>query len=179
MIEAAIVTPIFLMLVFGIIEVGLALNDKLAVAHAARAGSRVASASGNDVYADYGILKAIDREISALDRDQIEYIVVYRASRLGEPPTPGCRSGLSSTGVCNVYRVSDLYREKDDFGCKTTSPDLPWCPNSRNVELTRTSGPDYVGVWIKAEHPWVTKMFGSSITLTETSVIRLEPRGRA
>lgn len=175
MIEAAIVTPIFFALVFAIVELGFAMNDNLAVAHATRAGSRVASASGNDLFTDYAILRSIDRESAALDHTQIKRIVVYKATGPGAGPTPGCKGGIPSLGECNVYTAADLTKPKTDFGCDVNQDlDEFWCPNTRDVILK--GGTDYVGVWMKVEHPYVTKMFGSSVTFTDSSVIRLEPR---
>lgn len=176
--EAAFVTPIFFMLVLGIMELGLCLNDYLAVSNAVRGGARVASASGNDVYADYGILKAIEKEASALDDRNIQLIVVYKPATFGEAPTATCQAGTGVAGVCNVYRATDFARPKSDFGCLGTQDlDRFWCPSSRKITLSGT-GSDYVGVWFKAQHPWLTKMFGSTKTLTDSSVIRLEPRAK-
>lgn len=176
--EAAFITPVFFTLVLGIMEIGLAMNDYLAVASSTRAGARVASASGNDVYADWGILNAIERESTALRRNNIKLIVVYKPATFGEAPTATCQAGTPVTGVCNVYRASDLGRPKSDFGCQDNmNLDEYWCPASRKVSMTGT-GSDYVGVWLKVDHPWLTKMFGSTKTLTDASVIRLEPRTR-
>ena len=49
LIEAAYVLPVFFLLIFGIMEIGLYMNDDLAVGHTVRSGSRMASASGNDM----------------------------------------------------------------------------------------------------------------------------------
>lgn len=175
LVEAAFVTPIFFMLVLGIAEVGLAMNDNLAVAHTVRAGSRVASASGNDIYADYGIIQAVKREISAVPRAQILKVVVYRANSYGQDPPEGCKNA-SVTGQCNVYDVADFDREKGDWGCQTgENLDIAWCPTTRKVTQSGT-GPEYVGVWIEVRHDWVTKMFGNHLILDDQSVIRLEPR---
>ena len=57
MVEAAFVTPVFFALVLGVAEIGLVMNDYLAQASAVRAGARVASTSGNDIYSDYDILQ--------------------------------------------------------------------------------------------------------------------------
>lgn len=179
LVEAAFVTPVFLMLVFGVIEISLAMNDNLALAHTVRAGTRVASASGNDIGADYGILQSIKRESAALPRSQIKVIVVYKATSIGQPPTATCKAGTPVVGLCNVYFPADFNEPRADFGCKSEETlDKYWCPSSRNTILTSTTGPDYVGVWMKIEHPWVTKMFGSTVTLTDSSVIQLEPRER-
>ncbi len=182
MVEAAFITPVFLMLVFGIIEVGLAMNDNLALAHTVRAGSRVASASGNDVFADYGIVQAIDRESTALPRSQIKLIVVYRATKYGDAPSPQCQQGTpngswasTSDRPCNVYVPSDFGKAKSRWGCKPAEGLEVWCPTNRKVSLSGT-GPEYIGVWMKIEHRWVTGMFGEVLTLTDASVIRLEPR---
>lgn len=182
MIEAAMVTPLFFLLVFVIVEVGFAMNDNLAVAHATRAGSRVASASGDDVFADYGILQSIGRESAALDSDQIERIVIYRPSGPGEPPSDGCKGGTPASGTvdssgpaCNVYTAADLERPKSDFGCDPDKDlDEFWCPADRDATLE--DGTDYVGVWMKVDHPYMTGFFGESVTFTDSSVIRLEPR---
>ncbi len=182
LVEAAFVTPIFFMMVFGMIEFSLAMNDNLALASTVRAGTRVASASGNDVYADYGIVKAIARESAALPRNQIKMIVVYRASQFGAAPSSDCQKGIakdpgSSTTAeaCNIYYPSDFKIAKSQWGCLSTGLDDNWCPRDRKISLAG-SGTEYVGVWVKIEHPWLTHVFGGSITLTDQSVIRLEPR---
>jgi hypothetical protein len=181
LVEATFITPIFLMLVFGIIEVGLAMNDSLALAHSVRAGTRVASASGNDLLADYGIIQSIKRESSALPEEQIIRIVVYRADKYGDPPSTSCQNGTPSSNTaagakpCNVYDPDDFDKVKSRWGCKPAEGLEVWCPTVRKVSQTG-GGPEYVGVWMKIEHEWVTRMFGEVLTLTDSSVIQLEPR---
>jgi hypothetical protein len=181
LVEAAFITPVFMMMVLGIMEVGLAMNDDLALAHTVRAGTRVASASGNDLYADYGIIQAVKRESAAIPGTQIKLIVVYRASRFGEEPPGQCMLGNAintggTTGpACNVYTPDDFDEPKENWGCdEDFELDITWCPSTRVV--ARSAGPNYVGVWMKVEHKWVTNLFGSTATLTDQSVIRLEPR---
>ena len=176
MLEAAFVTPVFFILIFGIVEMGLTMNDYLATANTVRAGSRVASASGYDVYADYGIIQAIKRESSALPRSSITRIVVYKASGFGQAPTAQCQAGTAVLNVCNVYTPADFDAEKSKFGCVSgENLDKYWCPTTRKVTLTGT-GPDYVGVWMTVKHQTLTKMFVTVQTLTDQSVIQLEPR---
>lgn len=167
--------PVFFLLVFGIMEIGLYMNDDLAVGHTVRAGSRMASASGNDVMADYGVIQAAKRESTALDEDKIEAIVVYKANGVGDDPSASCQLGPIAN-VCNYYTPTDFNRPQSQWGCvNTASPDRYWCPNTRKV--TRSlGGTEFVGVWIKYEHDWVTKIFADQTTITDSSVIRLEPR---
>lgn len=185
-IEAAIVTPVFFILVMGIVEIGLAMNDYLALSSAVRAGSRTASASGDDLYADYNTVRRILRESTALSEDDIQAIVIYKAPGFGAGPwTDATDPDVSCTSrsvadECNHYTAADWNRPKEQWGCQLSapggpSPDIAWCPSDRKVSLM-SGGSDYVGVWMKIEHKWVTKMFGNAVTLTDQSVIRLEPR---
>ncbi|MCU1453947.1 MAG: hypothetical protein JWN46_2093 [Acidimicrobiales bacterium] len=175
-------TPVFLSLLIGIMELGMAMNDYLGMGAAARSGARVASATGNDLYADYSIVQRVSKDSSAIKRSAILFVVVYKPSAIGEAPSATCQTGSPSagsgaalTGACNVYVTSDFLRPKSDFGCLSTSPDRYWCPTVRNV-AKGGSGSDYIGVWMKVRHTWVTKMFGNAKDLTDSSVIRLEPR---
>lgn len=182
-VEAAFVTPVFFLLLMGIIEFGLTMNDYLALANTVRAGSRVASASGNDPFSDYAILQAVQRESSALPKASITRIVIYKAGAFGEKPSSTCQTGTPSagvgatkTGACNVYTTAAFTKTRDKFGCLTTENlDRYWCPSDRKVTLAGT-GADYVGVWMQVDHQTVTRLFLSVQTLTDQSVIQLEPR---
>jgi hypothetical protein len=177
-VEAALITPLFFLLVLGIVELGLAMNDNLALANSVRAGARTASAQGVEPFSDYNTVQVVLRESRALNRRNIDHIVIYKPSRFGEMPTTGCQNGTPSPGVCNVYTSANWSLDRDKWGCLSTSPDRHWCPKDRKVSLS-APGTDYVGVRMKIRHPWVTKMFGNVVTLTDGSVIRLEPRIRA
>ena len=195
LIEAAIFTPVFFALIFGVMEIGLAMNDSLAVSSTVKAGARMASASGNDQKSDLYTVLNIARESSAISRPDIKQIVIYKPAGFGDGPTASCKNGVPQAGVCNVYDYTDLrvaevqVKEETDalaagrtpdpskmiFGCKPTSPDRYWCPTERKVTQP-IGGPDYVGVYMRVEHKWVTKLFGSVKTLENKSIIRLEPR---
>ena len=41
---------------------------------------------------------------------------------------------------------------------------------------TRMSGLGYIGVYIEMRHRYVTGFFGKSVTIRDTSVVRIEPR---
>lgn len=193
LVEAAFVTPVFFALMFGVVEVGLAMNDYLAVSSTVRAGSRMASAMGNEKGADVYTILQISRESSAISRSDIVRVVIYKPSKFGEEPTQACQNGTPTVGVCNVFTSGDFTRariqvaeetqadaqhravdqSKITFGCGATSPDRYWCPTSRKVTLAG-AGPEYVGVWMKMDHRWITN--SGVRTLSDQSVIRLEPR---
>jgi hypothetical protein len=219
-VEAAFITPVFFALVLGIMEGGLYMKDYLAMSSAVRAGARSASAAGADGQADLYTLYDISNEASGLGGNQIQYVVIYKATGFGAAPSASCQAGTSSqgdlsgtpptrAGACNVYTPADIAKavvqvkelsaqadavaagqtrtldaSKMWFGCLTTgphanaSPDRYWCPGLRADARSSNSksGPDYVGVWMKVNHGWVTKMFGNTTTMTDQSVIQIEPR---
>lgn len=178
LIEAAFITPVFLVLLFGIVEFGLAFSDYLTLSNAVRAGARTASSSGSTSNADFTILKTVASEGGAIKRSAIQWIVVYKAGGHGELPSSTCQSGTPVAGVCNVYVAADLARPESDFGCQGGRPDRYWCPTTRKTAQKVANGgpPDYIGVWIRVDHQWVTGMFGTAKTLTDGAVVRIEPR---
>jgi hypothetical protein len=179
MVEGAIVMLPFLALVFGLLEGSLLLSTSLATSHVSKAGVRAASALGADPQTDFLVLRAMGREGRALDRADIELIVVYKATSSGAAPSATCQAGTAVAGECNVYVASDLDQPATAFGCLSPSAlDGPWCPTSRKTALTASTGgpPDYVGLWIKTRHRMITGLVGKSRELTEHSVQRIEPR---
>ena len=59
LVEAAIIAPIAIALVFGAMELGYAYYGKLTVEHMSIAGARAASGSANDYLSDYNTLQAV------------------------------------------------------------------------------------------------------------------------
>lgn len=81
---------------------------------------------------------------------------------------------------CNVYTGTDLNQPQTKFGCGTSPPTLDgaWCPSSRKVNQSQANGgpPDYIGVYVKLQHKYYTRLFGTSADLTGQTVIQIEPR---
>ena len=182
MAEAAFVTPVLLLLVFGIFEFGLLMRDNLTLANTTRVGARSAATLGNEPTADHGILRAIRHASKALPVRQIDRIVVFNAGGPNGTPTASCMAGTPSStpgAQCNVYTVDDLDLPASDFGCLPTRDlDRYFCPVDRKVAQSAANGgpPDYVGIWIQATHGWVTGLWGDALTITDLSVTRLEPQ---
>jgi hypothetical protein len=173
LVEAAIVSPVIILLVFGMIEFGLVFRDYLTVANTTRSAARVGSAAGADADADYDILQALRGASSAIDATTIEKIIVFEATS----PTGGvpvdCVSAPVS-GKCNHYDGSDFSRPSSDFTCTGSAPDRFWCPTDR---VDRQSGPpDWIGVYVEVRHDYVTGLFGSTRMIKDTTVMRIEPK---
>lgn len=178
LVEFALIGTLLVSLAFGLVEFGMAWQDKMTVETAARAGARTGSSVGKDRLADYAIIEGVRTALSDIGMDNVEYVVVYKSTTAdGKVPT-SCKTGVSQTGLCNVYTGSQLSTlTQADFGgtsgCGGSSPDRFWCPTSRRT--VQATGTDFLGVWVKAQHPTITKLFGSSMTVTSAAVMRLEP----
>ncbi len=180
--EAALLTPFFVALMFGMLEFGGAFRDYLTVSNAATAAARTAAIEGNTNDADWWILQAIYKNSQAMPKSQILEVEVFSAT--SSPTATSPPSSCTSITLCNNYTGAALQSylgasvEPTSFSntCVPGSgtPMSNWCPNQRKVDLQ--DGVDYVGVYIKAQHPWITGMFGSTLTMSQTRVTQLEPQ---
>jgi len=182
LVEAAFLTPLYLVLMFGIIEFGGAFRDYLTVNNAASSGARQASISANSVDADYQIIQAVKRASSAMPPAEILHIVVFHATSPDSTLTSvsaSCAAFTASSGVCNTYTSAAFgwTSSSTHWGCGALSNDQYWCPTTRKAAQTGANGPpDFIGVYIQATHPYITGLFGSSLTLTKTSILKIEPQ---
>ncbi|MFT7600409.1 MAG: hypothetical protein ACI8TP_003351 [Acidimicrobiales bacterium] len=196
LIEAAFVTPVFMLLIFGVFEFGFLFRNYLTLANATTEGARTASVAGRNADADFLVLQAVNHGISAWGLDDMEYIVIFKATDPSAAVPAGCvgPSGVSQPGVCNRYtpfHFSENYLDAlaaptENWGCYTSgaatapeiagsqdSHDLDWCPQDRNAALS--DPPDYIGVHIAMTHSYMTGFIGDEIELTNTKIIRIEP----
>ena len=178
LVEAAIISPILLVVVFGIFEFSLLFRTHLTVANMARDGARAASAYGRDLDADKRIIETMLASGAAIDENEIEYIVIYRAENPTDGPQASCANGNANSGrwACNVYRPSDwqntLLWDSGTFGCNTPHLDKHYCPTSRDTEIDALG---FIGVYIKTRHSSATGLFGTTNVITDQVVLRFEP----
>ena len=194
-VEAALVFPLMIFILFGIIEFGFIFKDTLTLNAMTSAGARTGAVAGNAVNpsTDYQVLSAVRAAATSLN-SQIEGVVIFKASGnsdalpLGCGPVGGALPTVGVPGVCNVYSATEFgdiqstWAEQEaqypnSFGCTAGSWDAQWCPSSRVVSETGNAGagPDYVGVYIMARHQTLTGFF-PSMTLTDTVIQRIEPQ---
>lgn len=183
LIESAIITPVLLLFIFGIFEFGFAFRDYLAVANSTRDAAREASVAGNVLDADYRMLRAVERASAALPDDALERIVIWEATGPDDEVPTGCKNGTADDGslgeYCNVYSASDLLTVEADFGCDESAIapnalDRFWCPKDREVSVG--AGLDYVGVYIRITHTYITGLFGDEIVFEDQMVLKVEPQ---
>lgn len=178
LVEASLVSGLFLVLVFFIFEMGFLFRDSLTTSNASREAARAASTLGRDADADFYTIRTAEHGLEAMGLQSLDVLVVFKASGPGDTVPGACLTG-SQTGLCNRYTAADFFAEKEDtsgnptgkFGCGTL--DGAWCPTSREAQAS--VGPDYVGVYVKTNHNYLTGMFGTQTDLEATTILRIEP----
>ncbi len=191
-VELAIVTPVIMLIVFGIIEMSFVVRDYAAVTSDVRVAARLASASvdagpaaclgGADappctpqsapalaqLAAD-----AIQRGGSAMPADNIDYLLIYKANAQGYPGADGNKTMPSSCGaIPNCVRFvwsPSLDRFRYAEGTWTSSTISACFPGTAANPLDR------VGVHLRATHPFLTNLFGASIGISDRAVMNFEP----
>ena len=188
LVEAAFVTLPFMLVVFAILEFGLAFRTDLTVENASQRGSRSASVGGRAPTADFQIIESVIDGLDDGGIDTVERVIVYRATTPGDPVPASClaiTNPIGSQGVvntCNVYGpdaftaplVLPSGLDNPEWQCATGARDESWCPTTRQVSFS--NGPrDYVGVYVETTHEYITGFFGDDVQIEANNVSRLEP----
>ncbi len=183
LVEAALVFPLLVLLVFGSIEYGLIFRDENNITTAARAGARVGTAdknaSGTQVNADddYQILQAVYAALGSL-AGKVTYVSIYnaRTDANGAPGAgctgPGAISQSTPGYECDVWSAADFTASSATI---VTSPKNVWKVRPIVLDVTNNLEPTYLGVYIEVAHPYLTGLFGRSRQLHERAVFRFEP----
>lgn len=160
LVEAAIVLPIFFLLVFGLLEFGFGFKDWLTINHAAREGARVSVAAADDVRADQLALEALEDGLIGGMKDSVNFV----------------RIGNEDGSLFNTYTPAST-------ACGWTpcpNPDDPgfvgfdWPPSARDVEMPTV---DRVVVTVNFTHDYLTGFIGDSVTWDASKIMRIEPQG--
>lgn len=162
-VEFAIIVPVLVLLTFGIIEFSSAYHDESLTSDAARAGARIGSSMATDSGMPAAVVSAVNSALSTMPSDEPEELWIYKANNAGYPGNGTSFSSCSTN--CIKYTWSQ--------GSKSfTGGSGSWSMSTNQV---CTMPYDQIGVYLKVKHPYVTKMFGSTITLTDHAVFRFEP----
>ena len=184
-VEAALVTPLLLLLVFGIVEMSMLMRDTVATTSSVRTGARTASVSAgagpgtcqasanpppcspaNAPALAQAAADAIQRAGSAMPKNNIRWLMVYDANTSGYP-LPAGNTNLSCVTKCVTY-VWDAGLNKFRYASGSwTSSTINACVNDPAREA--------VGIAMLAHHPMITGLFGRGVDITERSVMQFEP----
>lgn len=184
-VEAALVTPLLMALLLGIIEMALLMKDDVALTSAVRNGGRTASANagagpggvdeGGDCISPCSpanvpkfaqmAANAIQRAGSALPKDSIEELWVYRANDKGFPGANGA-TAMTCGSNCVKFKWVD---SKDAFRYLSGT----WI--SSTVNACANNNPDAVGIYLRAEHDFITGFFTNNVDIEDHAVFAFEP----
>ena len=184
-VEAALVTPLLMALLLGIIEMALLMKDDVALTSAVRNGGRTASANagagpggvneGGDCFAPCSpanapmfaqmAANAIQNAGSALPKDSIQELWIYKANDKGFPGANGSTVMACGTNCVRYKWVPS----KDQFRYYSGT----W--TSSTINACANNSPDSVGIYMRANHSFVTGFFVDQISIEDHAVFTFEP----
>lgn len=180
-VETALVTPLLLVVLLGVVELPMLIRDYVAVTSAARTAVRVAAAEPGCVTkvgepacpatdpAPFAKLAAdaVARNGTALPPRSISYILVYKANANGFPGAlssmPASCAGITScVGYTWNETVGDFVKSSGSWDRRTVNACFP-------------SNIDSVGVQVVADHDFLSGLLGASMTMSDRAVMNFEP----
>jgi hypothetical protein len=172
-VEAALLLPIFFLLLFGIIEWALFMRDSLSVTEASRVGVRTASALPREPGFTQLTVNAMQRAGSAVPRSTIDFVLVYKANAAGFPGPNG-----NTTMTCTGWESTCDRFVWDGTAFVLSPATTPWDYRTVNACPTAASGgpPDNVGVHVQVTHRWLTGFFRSTSRIADRAVLPFEPK---
>lgn len=168
LVEAAIVLPLLIVLVLGIVEYSIAFNKSATVANASRAGARTASALPKDTAYSVKAADAVSAALTALGSDAPQEVWIYKVAN-GSNDDP-----IGSFGSCSDCVGYAWDSSADKFNTASPLGGNAWTAAEQNA-CVDTTHPDRIGVYVKAKHVYLSGIFGSERTLEHRTVVRLEP----
>ncbi len=167
-VEAALITPILILIIVSILELGMAFKDFLTVDFAAKEGARVAALTGDSFGADCAIVQSIVAGYGASDFEDLNSITIWQVNT----------SGALVTDHENVWSFpnnpSDDPADCDDW----LKPEPPnWDPIDRDTSVGGGADQDIIGITIDTDHDWITGFppWSGTMNISRTAIQRLEP----
>lgn len=184
LVEFTLVLSLLAMLAFGIVEFGMAFQDRLTVSSATQSAARIGSVIGSEDDSDYQMLLTLEQGLQSMPHqgmEVVQHVDVYLAGSEGTP-----------IGNCVTGDRCNRYYYKPGAGCSWSpcpDPDAgysgwDWVPSGRDVELP---GLDILGVEVAFTHEWLTggivplpkvtcDSTPGSVCWADSAVMRLEPK---
>ena len=168
LVEAVFIFPVIVFITLAILEYGMLFAASSTTQSATRDGARFASANfavaGSNQAAADEVMAAVEQDLSARTGfDTPIQMLVYKADSNGNPVSGTL---TSCSGSCYHYTWNGTSFAYDASSPQWTNPQA--CINNVNPI-------DSIGVYVELRHDFITHAFGSSQTLKEHTVTRLEP----
>jgi Flp pilus assembly protein TadG len=173
LVEFALVIPIFVTLLMGVIEFGFLYNNLLTVQYAARQGVSAAAQAGGVDGADCSILNAVEHALTPpINHQRVEFVEIFRSDSAGYV----ARDPTTNKAVLNRYtRVGTLDCPGTGTQPYTLSGTEDYPQIGRHDALVE--GLDVIGVRIGYQYVGMTPVaFGRTWDLTDGATLRMEPK---
>lgn len=186
--EFALILPLFMVMLMGLIEFSLAFNANLSINQASQNGALLASQAGNSLGADCLILERIERDVTApTDRARIREVQIQRTNPSGSIVLARNRYDRAGSTSCNLIdgrTITVPYQ-----ALERTYPETQRCNVIAGCLLMVPphSTVDTVGIQIEYRYAWMTPLgsllpfiggegpSGPGYTFQKRNVFRLEP----
>lgn len=163
LVEAALISSVFFFLIFLIFQGAMYARSALAASDAATAGARAGGVGAQDPLADWDVLNAIARSTSAASANQIEKIIVFRATGPDYALPPGCANGPTSS--CNHYSGDDVKLDESAFLADGFSKDDNW------PSALRAGPSDRIGVYVRMKASGLGGPLPDTVERSSVSII--------
>lgn len=167
LVETAILIPVIVLITFGLIEFSSAYQSASVASGSARAGARTASAEA--LLSTYAVdaATAAATALHTVASDEPVEMWIYKANANGYPGTLTDFSSCSTNCIkYNWVKATKTFDTANPLGGGWPASTQHACDSSTW---------DSVGVYVKLNHKYITKLFGAGINLTDHAVFRLEP----
>lgn len=179
LVEAAIILPVLLVFLLGIIEFGLVYATGATATGSSRSGARLAAATFGPNRSDMqGTANAVAAQsagdLQALTSAVPIGMVVYKVdpTRTDGGPSGGFpASNNTMSGGC----TSSCFRYTWNAATKSMTPASSPGWNMTDADVCFAASTSSVGVWVLIRHSYLTQLIGKYTYVTGKTVMRLEP----
>jgi hypothetical protein len=178
LVEFALVLPVLMMMIVGLVEFALAFNSRDSVFFAARDASMLAAEGGRIAGTDCVVLDRIERDIVSPARPvRVQTVKIFWSDR----------NGVEQGGQENLYTragsLTCVYGNGTSLTVPYTLTTALYIEANRCDVLAGCGGlhttPDNIGVTITYQHTWVSSVAQISLSgllFNITSATRIEPQ---
>jgi Flp pilus assembly protein TadG len=175
LVEAAIVLPLLLLLVLGVIEFSMAYKASNTVGSSVRAGARLGSAEARSSTFFTDIKAAVEASLQPTGQDTPISLWIYDSNANGFP-------NGAATMTCNTYCTAYTNWSVASHSFTTTTAGTAWTTGAAGTmhACATDTTTDSVGVYVVMTHSTLTGIFAAAVgknsfTLSDKSIARLEP----
>jgi Tfp pilus assembly protein PilX len=166
LVEAAILLPLVLLIVFGALEYSSIYRDASQVSSAARAGGRIASAEPRIHSMPVDAANAVATALSSLPAQEPQEVWIFDATNSTSTPS-------SCGGNCIAFTWNQGTKSFDTGSYGGSSG--AWI-NTQNACPGSSGTWARIGVYVRAKYTYLTALFGGGTRdLKSTAIFRVEP----